>query len=377
MRKFHYLLSMETQTRKFMMGSDIFRGSVYGVGHPLNIARVWPVIDICFDLGWLSDANYLQVAPAPAERLALFHTSDYITALFEAEQKQSLDSLRMERHRIGKDNNPIFPQIYSRPATAAHASILAAEMLANGKADIIYNPAGGTHHGMPDRANGFCFVNDPALAICYLLQAGIDRIAYIDIDAHHPDGVEAHLSGDARVRLFSVHEENRWPRTGRQGDKAGGFASNYTLPRGAGDAEFLAICSENILPELDEFAPEIIILQAGCDGLRDDPQSGLLYSNIGYWRSISLLLSRNIPALVLGGGGYNPYTTARAWVGVWGIISGHDPVSTLLPPASIALLRSLEWHHRLGRNPPESWFIRLADNDAGNLATNHGSRINV
>ena len=361
MPKFIYLMDMDTQTRRFLMGSDIFRGSVYGAGHPLNIARVWPVIDMCFELGWLSDANYIAVSPAPPEKLALFHTPDYIAALLLAEQTQSLDSFQMERHRIGKDNNPIFPQIYSRPATAAHASILAAEMLAAGKADIIYNPSGGTHHGMPDKANGFCFVNDPALAICSLLRAGISQIAYVDIDAHHPDGVEAYCSDDERVRLFSVHEENKWPRTGKQGDKAGGFATNFTLPRGAGDEALLNICSEHILPALDDFAPKILILQAGCDGLADDPQSGLRYSNNGYWRAISLLLSRRIPALVLGGGGYNPYSTARAWAGVWGIICGHDPETTILPTACSSLLRGLEWQHRLGRNPPERWFVQLAD----------------
>lgn len=343
------------------MGSDIFRGSVYGAGHPLNIARVWPVIDICFELGWLSDSMYKHVEPATAEQLAMFHTSDYISALIDAEHDQSLDAVRMERHRIGKDNNPIFPQIYARPATAAHASMIGAEMLAQGQADIVYNPAGGTHHGMPDRANGFCFVNDPALAIAVLLEAGIDKIAYIDIDAHHPDGVEAHFSDDERIRLFSVHEENRWPRTGAQGDIAGGFAANFTLPRGAGDAELIKICTEYILPSLDSFQPQVIILQAGCDGLADDPQSGLCYSNLGYWQAVSALLSRNIPALVLGGGGYNPYTTARAWAGIWGLICGHDPGSILLPPAAEHILRCLEWQHRRGRTPPEHWFVRLGD----------------
>ena len=347
--------------RRVFTGSDIFRGSVYGKGHPLNIARVWPVIDICNALGWLSEAQYREVVPASVAQLERFHTSEYVAALIDAEQHQSLGAERMERHRIGKDNNPIFPQIYSRPATAAHASIIGAEMLAKGLADIVYNPAGGTHHGMPDRANGFCFVNDPALAIIRLLDAGITKIAYIDIDAHHPDGVEAYFSDDERIRLFSIHEENRWPRTGAQGDIAGGYANNFTLPRGAGDAELITICMEHILPSLDSFQPHIIILQAGCDGLADDPQSGLCYSNLGYWQAVSALLSRNIPALVLGGGGYNPYSTARAWAGIWGLICGIDPGKILLPPACEHILRSLEWQHRSGRTPPERWFVRLGD----------------
>ena len=120
-------------------GSDIFRGSVYGRGHPLNIARVWPVIDICRALGWLAADEYQQIAPATPKELQLFHTPDYIAALLEAEKQQELSAAQMQRHRIGLDNNPIFPQVYSRPATAAAASMRGAKTLLSGEAQIVFN----------------------------------------------------------------------------------------------------------------------------------------------------------------------------------------------------------------------------------------------
>lgn len=342
-------------------GSEIFRGSVYGDGHPLNIARVWPVMDLCRALGWLDERSYRQVAPATPDQLSLFHDRGYIAALMDAERDQSLDRARMEKHRIGLDNNPIFADVYKRPATAAAASLKAVDALYDGKARRIFNPSGGTHHGLPDRANGFCFVNDPALAILRLLARGAEKIAYVDIDAHHPDGVQAHLSGDERVRLWSVHEANRWPRTGPQGDTGDGFARNFTLARGAGDEAFLRCVEAQILAEVAAFDPEFVILQAGCDGLADDPQSGLMFSNIGYWRAADMVLGLNKPTLVLGGGGYNPFSTARAWTGLWGLVAGQQPYQCDLPEDGQRLLSALHWTHRRARNRPARWTERLYD----------------
>ena len=344
-----------------LLGSDIFRGSVYGKGHPLNIARVWPVIDICHALGWVDAGEYHKVMPAPPEKLSVFHTLDYITALLDAERDQYLDQPRMERHRIGLDSNPIFPQIYSRPATAAAASILGAKWLLSGKHRYIFNPSGGTHHGMPDRANGFCFVNDPALALLTLMQGGAQRVAYIDIDAHHADGVQEHLSSDPRMKMWSIHEKNRWPRTGEDTDTGGGQARNFTLERGSGDTELLDIIYQHIMPELADFNPEFLVLQAGCDGLKDDPQSGLSYSTQGYWQAAEAILSAGYATLILGGGGYNPFTTARAWAGLWGLVKGKNPYSTKANEDVRKILSALEWHHRRARHIPAYWTEQLFD----------------
>lgn len=366
MRRFQHqdqVLSASRRANCIFFGSDIFRGSVYGRGHPLNIARVWPVIDLCRLLNWLPDTCYQAVKPATPDQLNLFHDMSYIRALQVAERDQFLHELQMQRYRIGLDNNPIFADVYRRPATAAAASLMAADALFEGRVRTAFNPSGGTHHGMPDKANGFCFVNDPALAIIQLLTRGAQKVAYIDIDAHHPDGVQAYLSGDERVRLWSVHEENRWPRTGQAGDVGDGFAKNYTLERGAGNQELLFHIDQHILPGIEAFSPEYIILQAGCDGLRDDPQSGLAFSNNGYWQAAERILGLNKPTLVLGGGGYNPFSTARAWAGIWGLIFGQDPYSCDLPDAAGRLLAEIEWSHRWARDKPSRWFKRLYDDD--------------
>jgi acetoin utilization protein AcuC len=117
------IFAVQKTKQAIFLGSDIFRGSVYGKGHPLNIARVWPVIDICRAFGWLDDSCFETVAPASASELHLFHSADYVAALQDAQTHQALDESRRQRHRIGMDNNPIFPQVYDRPATAAAASM--------------------------------------------------------------------------------------------------------------------------------------------------------------------------------------------------------------------------------------------------------------
>ena len=348
---------------QYFLSSEIFRGSSYGSGHPLDIPRVWPVMDLARHFGWLCDDQYLSVPPASEDELSLFHTKAYISALRDAEAEQTLSEARKVRHNIGQSGNPIYPDIYGRPATAAKASIIGAEMLACGKATRIFNPSGGTHHGQSDRAFGFCFVNDPVLGILTLLKNGAKRIAYIDIDAHHGDGVQDALSHLSELRIFSVHEADRWPRTGKKEDQGAGFASNYPLPRGAGDKELLTIIVNDIAKALKSFKPEVIVLQAGADGLADDPQSGLLYSANGYWRAVEHILKFGAPTLVLGGGGYNPVTTARAWTGAWGLINNFDPYGKLLDNWSSALLRGLHFPHRLGRNMPNRWFTHLADED--------------
>ncbi len=343
------------------LGSDIFRGSGYGPGHPLNIPRVWPVIDICRAQGWLRDEQFEMVPPATVQELECFHTRDYINALLDAEQNQQLDEIRSKKHKIGTYSNPIYPEIYRRPATAAKASLQGALYLISGKHSRVFNPSGGTHHGFPDSANGFCFVNDPAIALTTLYQRTSKKIAYIDIDAHHPDGVQEHFSHLDRMILFSVHEADRWPRTGKKGDFGGGNAHNYPLPRGSNDEDLKEIINTQILPLLVAFSPDFIVLQAGADGLDEDPQSGLCYTNRGYWLTVSTILELNIPILVLGGGGYNPFTTARAWAGVWGLMVGENPHATECVSESRSILKSLKFPHRLGKNIPDRWISRLFD----------------
>lgn len=194
--------------------------------------------------------------------------------------------------------------MYRRPATAAGASLLAGELLAHGGA--IYSPGGGTHHGLPDRANGFCYLNDPVLAIQSLRRNSAQRIAYVDIDAHHPDGVEHAFADDPDTLLISVHEENRWSRTGALTDRGAGQVFNLPVPVGFNDDEMTLIRDQIILPIVRDFRADAIALQCGADAVAEDPQSRLTLSNDAHWAIVAALRPLALRYLVLGGGGYNP-----------------------------------------------------------------------
>ena len=338
------------------IGSEIYRASSYGRKHPLAIPRVSTAIDLARAMGWLPDGQYVDSPMATPEQLARFHDRDYITAIQDAERDQRLDAERRARYNIGKIDNPIFPGIFRRPATAAGGSILAAELLAGG--GIVYSPAGGTHHGRPDRASGFCYFNDPALGILAMLDQGLERIYYVDVDAHHGDGVQDAFAEDDRVLTVSVHEGARWPHTGDAGDRAGGMARNLPMPDGFNDSEMDLIREQVLLPLGRAFRPQAVVLQCGADALEDDPLSRLALSNRALWRVVAAMRDLAPRCLVLGGG-YNPWTVGRCWAGVWAVLNGIDP--PVAAPAAEPVLRGLSWHRAAGRNPPGHWLTTIAD----------------
>ncbi len=152
---------------------------------------------------------------ASDDELARFHDRDYIAALKRAEAAQDVSAEDRARFRIGADGNPVYPEIFRRPATSAGGVMLAARLTAAG--GIVHCPGGGTHHGRAGRAAGFCYLNDPVLGLLTWLDLGLERIVYLDIDAHHGDGVQDAFHDEARVFTISVHEAGRWPFTGRGG----------------------------------------------------------------------------------------------------------------------------------------------------------------
>jgi acetoin utilization protein AcuC len=347
--------------RPRFIGSEIYRRSTYGAKHPLAIPRISATIDLLRALGWLSTDVYIESPVARPDQLTRFHAPDYVAAVMAAEVSGQVEPAARERYNIGRNGNPVFPEIFRRPATACGASLLAADMLLQASRGIIHSPAGGTHHGRPDRASGFCYFNDPVLAILRLLDGGISRVAYVDLDAHHGDGVEDAFAGDPRVLTVSVHEAGRWPGTGMESVVGvGGMARNLPVPAGFNDSEMALAVDAAILPLVQGHAPEALLIQCGCDGLADDPQSGLELSNRAIWRAVGALKGLAPRVLVLGGGGYNPWAVARCWTGIWGVLNGFD-VEAPIPAAAEAVLRGLSWNHSRGRNPPDHWFTTLAD----------------
>lgn len=348
------------ETRPLFFGSEIYRHSSYGAHHPLRVPRVSTVMDLSRALGWLPPGQYRNSPRAKPAALTIWHTPDYLSALQEAEARQEVSPETRERHGIGTVSNPVYGEMFRRPATAAGASLLAGELLAGG--GVIYHPGGGTHHALPDRANGFCYLNDPVLAMLSLRRAGAQRIAYVDIDAHHCDGVEHGFAGDPDTLLISVHEDRRWPFTGALSDDGGGNCFNLPVPRGLNDSDMALIRDSLILPALHAFRPDAIVLQCGADAVEEDPLSRLTLSNNAHWAVVRAIMDLNAPRLlVLGGGGYNPWSVGRLWTGVWATLNGLE-IPDRLPPEVEAVLRALRWDKaRRGKNPPDHWFTTLRD----------------
>lgn len=351
--------SQPTSPLPRFIGSEIYRHSSYGDWHPLRVPRVSTVMDLARAMGWLPFDQFILSPRAKPAALTGFHTPEYLTELQRAEAAQAVTDDVRARHNIGTPSNPVYPEMYRRPATAAGASLLAGELLARG--GVIYSPAGGTHHGLPDRANGFCFLNDAVLAIQSLRRNGAQRVAYVDIDAHHPDGVEYAFADDPDTLLVSVHEENRWPRTGALTDRGAGQVFNLPVPAGLHDDEMALIRDRVILRAVAAFRPDAVVLQCGSDAVTEDPQSRLGLSNNAHWAIVAALRPAAPRYLVLGGGGYNPWSVGRLWTGVWATLIGAD-IPPILPPAAQNILGALRWDGRLRRHQPEPhWISTLRD----------------
>ena len=316
-------------------------------------------MDLCRALGWLPAAQYLTSPRAKPAALTVWHTRRYVAALRQAETDGRVDEDIRLRHGLGTVANPVYSEVFRRPATAAGGSIMAGGLLRNG--EIVHNPGGGTHHGLPDRASGFCYLNDPVLGIMSLRHHGARRVAYVDVDAHHCDGVDAAFRDEPEVLIVSTHEARRWPFTGALEDRGAGNVWNLPLPRGACDDDMAAAIDRLLLPRLADHRPDAIVLQCGADAVEEDPLSGLSLSNGVHWRLVRELLGAAPRLLVLGGGGYNPWSVGRLWTGVWATLNGIE-VPDRLPAPAQAVLRGLAFPgNRRGRNPPEHWFATLAD----------------
>ena len=341
------------------IGSEIYRGSSYGPAHPLRVPRVSTVMDLARALGWLPSDRFRTSPRAKPAALSLWHDPAYIAALQAAEGLGEATPEMRARHNLGTLSNPVFPEVYRRPATGAGGTMLAAELLAATRG-VVHVPGGGTHHGLPDRANGFCYLNDVVLGIKVLQRAGLTRIAYVDLDAHHSDGVELAFSGDPGVRMISVHEEGRWPFTGRLTDTGRGSAFNLPVPKGYNDSEARAVLHGLILPRVAEFRPEALVLQCGADSLTEDPLSRLTLSNRAYLEALAELVPLAPRVMVLGGGGYNPWSVGRLWTAIWGWLSGRE-LPDRLPEAASAVLRGLGWGGGARPGPEPALLTTLLD----------------
>lgn len=340
------------------VGSDVYRKPAFGSHHPLSIIRVAGVVDVCRSLGWFEKEQYRDSPVATTEQLRRFHDPEYIEALRKADQLGSVDKEIRARFRIGTMENPLFQGVFRRASTAVGGSIHAAELALQGR--TVFHPSGGTHHGRPARASGFCYFNDPVFAVLTLLDHGLERVLYVDLDAHHGDGVQDAFAADRRVLTVSIHEEKRWPHSGLLHDRADGGARNLPVPRGFNDSELRYLVEEAVLPLAAAFDPEAVVITCGADPLAGDPLSRLALSNVGLWQAVERVAGLSRRCVVLGGGGYNPWTVIRCWSGLWGRLSGRE-IPDRLPIDAEAFLRGLECDLVDEDEVPAAWYTTLAD----------------
>ncbi len=309
-------------------------------------------------MGWLDDRQFRTAPMADLDDVLRFHDPAYVDALRRAEVHQAVSDADRERFRIGAEGNPVYAEIYRRPMTSAGGVMLACRLALEGR--VVHCPGGGTHHGRPARASGFCYLNDPVLGILTWLEAGLDNIVYLDIDAHHGDGVQDAFHGDDRVLTISVHEAGRWPFTGRLEDRAGGTARNLPVPAGFNDTEMRWLMEQAVLPLIAARNPQAIFMQCGADALEEDPLAKLSLSNNAHFAVAASVQSLAPGVVVTGGGGYNPYTVGRCWAGVWATLNGIAIPAQTTPEAE-AVLRGLVYNRAAGRNPPLHWFTTIQD----------------
>jgi acetoin utilization protein AcuC len=337
------------------------------------------VLELCEELGWVDESSLRDAPAADFASLVRFHDHEYVAALRDADAAGQVTAAVRERFGFGTSENPLFPGVFARAATAVGGSVLAAELALDGR--VVFHPAGGTHHGQPGRASGFCYFNDPVFAIMTMLERGVQRVLYVDLDAHHGDGVQDAFAGNQAVLMISVHEAGRWPYTGAADDTGDGNALNLPVPPGFNDSELEFLLQNLLLPTAKTFMPQAVVITCGTDALDGDPLSRLALSNGALWSAVERLVEPIGTAVVLGGGGYNPWTLARCWTGLWGRLSGREIPATL-PSAAARILAALQCDLIDDEDVRPEWLTTLADSpnvgavrkDVRDLVATHGRR---
>lgn len=299
----------------------------YGPSHPLKMRRLALTHDLSEACGLLGpDVRKVDPRPATPADLEAAHDPRYLEVL--AASESGLLPPEGSAYGLGCDDNPVFPGVFTVARYIAGASIEAANRVAAGEARTAMSISGGLHHAMYARASGFCYVNDPVLAIRRLLDHGMTRVAYVDIDVHHGDGVEAAFWEDDRVLTISLHQDGRtlFPGTGFATDigegRGRGYAVNVPLLPGADDAVVVK-AFEAVVPRfLEAFRPEAVVAQLGVDSFTGDPLARLSVTTNGFEAMVRRIAEMAPRLVALGGGGYHLGNVARGWTLAWGIVSG-------------------------------------------------------
>lgn len=312
--------------------------------HPLRAVRLQQTFELATAYGAFDDPGAMLVPPRPAtrEELLTFHASAYVDAV----RRYSDGGQRRDAEAFGFSDggdNPIFAGMYDAAALACGGSVVAADLVAEGRALVAFSVAGGLHHAMASRASGFCVFNDPVVAINALRRRGL-RVAYVDIDAHHGDGVQAAYYEDPDVLTVSLHESGRYlfPGSGEveeMGRGAGrGFSINVPLFPYTDDAVYLDAFDAVVPPLLRAFGPDVIATQLGVDAHARDPLTHLALTTRGFVALVERFGDMHVPWLAFGGGGYHLDVVARSWTLAYGVMLGREWPDEL--PVGLTFLKS-------------------------------------
>jgi acetoin utilization protein AcuC len=330
--------------------TDAYFDYDYGPTHPLKIVRLKLTFDLIQAYGLLALPATQTIITRRAEEddLALFHSREYLDVL-----KQANDGhLRGDAYAygLGPGDNPIFPGLYDWSLLGTGATLQAVDFVAKGEGEIAFNIAGGLHHAMRSRASGFCYINDPVIGILKLLGQG-KRVAYIDIDAHHGDGVQKAFYHTRQVLTISLHESGYtlFPGTGFEYEIGEGEGEGYSVSLpflSYTDDEVYGWAFEEIVPPLiHAFQPDIVVTQLGVDSFYNDPLTNLHLTIQGYEKIIRRIKNLAPRWVALGGGGYDISNVARAWTLAWAVMNGIE-LSDELPEFYVKKATRLGFHEK-------------------------------
>ena len=312
----------------------------FGENHPLKPERLKRTYDLlmayqAFDA---PDSHLASPQPASREELLLFHTAEYVDAV--ARLSRGEERAQARRYGFRPDETPVFPGMYETEGLKVGAALTGVRLIAEGPAQVAFSFAGGMHHAQPAWASGFCVFNDIAVAIHWLLRQGL-RVAYVDIDVHHGDGVQAAFYDTDQVLTISLHQAGIlfYPGTGfpeEIGSGAGyGYSINLPFMVYTDEELYLWAFRQVVPPLVDQFAPDVLVTQLGVDTHYRDPLAQLMLTTRGYVALIEELkaLADGIGRwLAFGGGGYALDVVPRAWALAYGLMSGQT-FPDELPPA--------------------------------------------
>ncbi len=302
----------------------------FGSDHPFKPERAQKTFELCNRYGVLNHPWMEVKAPSvlPESRLLLAHSAPYLDVVRRVGEGEIFEE--MLQYGIGTEDNPPLKGIYDWSRKCAGATWEGMIQLLEHGVDLVFNPLGGFHHAHRSRAEGFCYINDLVIAIREARNRGV-RVTYIDIDAHHGDGVQEAFYEEDRVQVISMHESGKYlfPHTG-DADETGkgrgeGTTVNIPLPPETDDELYLEAFYEVALPLIERFRPEILVAQVGADSMISDPLTDLMLTNNAYIKIIDALKGTCGKILATGGGGYDIYRTARCWTLAWAVLNGLDP----------------------------------------------------